>query len=72
MPYLEILSEIADALFPLAMLLNGFSLGYLVTDYLHEKSRERRSKKQVTANPNTFPGHDGPEAQQEPNTKSKP
>lgn len=44
MHYLEILGRIADALFPLAMLVNGFCCGFAVNDLLHERAKERRKK----------------------------
>lgn len=65
MRYLEIILQIAEALFPLAMFVNGFSLGYLVADDLRERAQERREKKKAAANQTNFTGHEGPGSNQE-------
>ena len=64
MRYLEIILQIAEALFPLAMFLNGFSLGYLVADDLRERAQARREKKKAASQTN-FTGHEGPGSNQE-------
>jgi len=70
MSYLEIILSIAEALLPLAMFVNGFSLGYLVADDLRDRAEERREKQKATARQNNLPGHEG--SGSKPETKANP
>lgn len=65
MRYLEIILSIGEALLPLAMFLNGFSLGYLVADDLREWAETRREKKGATDRQKTLPGHEDAGSKQE-------
>ncbi len=57
MSLFQILSQVAEAVLPLVMLVNGFGLGFV----LGEERAERRAKRAAAANAKDFPGHDGPE-----------
>ena len=42
MKYYQIFCDIAEALMPLTMLINGFSLGWLVADHFNEKANAKK------------------------------
>jgi hypothetical protein len=70
MSYLEIILSIAEALFPLAMFVNGFSLGYLVADDLRDRAEARRENQKAAARQNNLPGHE--DSGSKPETKANP
>lgn len=42
--YLKIFCDIALALMPLTMLINGMSLGFLIAEHLHENAAAKKSQ----------------------------
>lgn len=66
----EILLSVGEAVLPLVMFVNGFSLGYCVADDIREWSEARREKKKAAAIKNTLPSHEDAGSKQE--TKSNP
>ena len=63
MKYFQIFCDIAEALLPLTMLLQGVLFGYVMTDDFNEWLRQRREKKKAAKQKN-FPSHVGPGKQQ--------
>ena len=64
MKYFQIFCDIAEALLPLTMLLQGVLFGYVMTDDFNEWLRQRREKKKAAKQKN-FPSHEGSENNKE-------
>ena len=64
MKYYQIFCDIAEAFFPLTMLLQGVLFGYVMADDFNEWLRQRREKKKAAKQKN-FPGHEGSENNKE-------
>lgn len=60
MHYLEIVLDVADAFYPVALFIIYFSFGFMVADDLRDRAEARRNKEKTTDKRPDLPGQDGP------------